>query len=1095
MMPRHLARFLRPRTIRGKLMLLSASGLLTAVVVVFALILYQQQRLIKDEWAASLSAQARLVATDSQAALAFMDRHEADRLLSAVESNPSILRARLTIGDDRRVFAEFVRPESERYLSAALPEQEAGTDVRFGDRLMTVWAVVPGTNEARAQVELTTSLDTMHQALLHTALESGLVLLTALGVSLWLAVQVARRLSSPIERISRLVTSISVDATLKDRVEVHGRDEIARLGRGLNEMIDTLQARDRELAEYRQNLEYLVEVRTRELSLATEEAHEATRFQQVLMDAVPAPIFYKNADRVYIGCNQAFEQYLGLPLDHLIGRTVYDISPADLAEKYDEADRELLKNPSVQIYEGSAVYSDGTRHDVIFNKATFTDIEGKVAGLIGVILDITDRKQIQEQLERAIAAADAANNAKSDFLARMSHEIRTPMNVIIGLSKLLLQTRLNVQQRDYQEKVLASSDALLGVINDILDYSRIEAGKLSLESIPFDLNNVLHNVSSLVTLKAQEKGLELLFLIDSAVPRQLIGDPLRLGQILVNLTSNAVKFTEKGEVVVHVELPREQATDRIALSFSVRDTGIGIPTENLADVFAPFTQVDGSISRRFGGSGLGLAICKQLTGMMGGCIDVSSTPGVGSRFHFIVEFGLASDQAATKGHSPQLKNKHVLVIDDNGSARAVLCEMLQQFGMRTETCPGGIEGLARLGKAAEDGDPFQLVLIDWMMPGMDGIETVRRIREDSAVLATTTGGHDKAIHQLSAVGVKYVLTKPVSQSALHDNILEALFGTGEADAYHRNRTQDYERQYDFSAIRNAPVLLVDDIELNRFVALAFLRKAGVRADIAVNGRDALKKIAERDYAMVLMDIQMPEMDGLTAAREIRKNPRYRDLPVVAMTADAMSGDRERSLDAGMNDHLTKPIDPQALFAALLRWIKPQPTTVDDNLDATLVQEGGHVKIPVLDGIDTDRGLVNHGGMPELYRSILAGFNHEFGSTAEDITSALASGDYPLARRLAHSLKSVAATIGADNLSSCAKVLEERYAAEKPADEEFRCFATALRNIIRSLAPLTEKGSNVFQPSGPDRGQTDDGSGNQSAGPSTTQARVDRFGTT
>ena len=931
---------MQPRSIRGRLVQLITTTLLLAAMLFFALSVLQQQRLIRNEWKESLLAQARLVATNSQAALAFEDKAEATRLLAAVQSNPSILRARLIVDGDK-VFAQF----RSRTLGADewlnWPQTTLG-QVYVSDGRMTVWAPVPGTADTLALVELTASLDVMQAALRRTVLENALILLAALGLSLWLVGRFVRRLSAPVEDLSQLMARASVNAGMKERFRSPGVDEVASLGDSFNTMLDALQARDAELAQYRQDLESLVLRRTVQLTRATDEANQA-------------------------------------------------------------------------------------------------------------------------------------NRAKSDFLARMSHEIRTPMSAIIGLGKLLLKTRLDAQQRDYQEKVLLSSEALLGLINDVLDYSRIEAGKLALESIPFELNQVLHNVANLVALKAQEKGLELLLLVDEDVPRRLQGDPLRLSQVLTNLANNAVKFTDQGEIVLHVGMstPVDGAhpaaptvPGTVQLVFSVSDTGMGIPADRLPDLFSPFTQVDGSITRRFGGSGLGLAICRQLAELMGGHIEVSSVVGEGSRFQFTVMLAVGSERSLTQAHSHHLEGRRVLVIDDNHSARTVFASMLEHFGMRADACASGDEGLQRLEQAAAAGDPYQLVLLDWLMPGMDGIQTAQRMNQNAAalggvpaVLMITAGSYEKVMDKLSAAGLQRVLSKPVSESSLHDAMLEALLGSNMVQAHRDNRERLHDGLRDYSLIRYARILLVDDVELNRMVALAFLRQVGLGADIAVNGQQAVEKIRENHYDLVLMDIQMPVLDGLAATQLVRADPRFANLPILAMTAHAMSGDRERSLAAGLNEHLVKPIDPEALYAALWRWIPPRPVPhLDSQGDAAQAPthlaagnaQGGDA-VPPMDGIDVARGLVNHLNRPALYRQILCGFNREFGTTADDIERAMATGDFTLARRLAHSMKSAAATIGAMELSHCARQLEDSYAQGVAAPAEFAVFVTALRRVVSSVA--------------------------------------------
>ena len=906
----------RRDTIHGKLALLFTGAIVAAVAVVFLLILYQQQRLIRSEWMASLGAQARLVATNSQAALDFMDRREAERLLRAVESNASIRQVRLLVGDEG-VFAEFVRPGMAAV--SGLPQPPGGVGSHFGDGLLAVWTPVPGVDGAR--IELVASLEAMEQAVLRTALETGSALLVALFLFLWLSGRLARRLAAPVEDLRGLMARISANASLQERARVQGNDEIAQLGRGLNTMIDTLQARDQELARYRQDLERRVEERTQALSRATEEARQA-------------------------------------------------------------------------------------------------------------------------------------NNAKGDFLARMSHEIRTPMNAIVGLGKLLLKTPLDACQRDYQEKVLAASDALLGIINDVLDYSRIEAGRLALESIPLELDQVVRSVASQVALRAEEKGLELLFLVDADVPRRLTGDPLRLGQVLVNLVSNAIKFTEQGEVLVRVEALAPAADGRVRLGFSVRDTGMGIPRERQGELFSPFTQVDESITRRFGGSGLGLSICKQLVEMMDGEIALESQSGQGSTFRFSACFGLPDALSEPLPPAAALAGQRVLVIDDSPGARQVLAAQLAGFGLRPETAAGGEAGLEALVRAAGAGDPFRLVLLDWPMTDPDGLETARRIRATAGleaaalVLMATPGSQPQLAGPMAAAGLRHLLAKPWNEAALLAVLLEAAGAPVQAGGPAHQPVQAGP------ALQGARVLLVDDVELNRIVAQAFLRQAGVEVDVAVHGREALERIAATRYDLVLMDIQMPEMDGLAATRALRREPRHRDLPIIAMTAHAMDGDRELSLAAGMQDHLTKPIDPDALFAVLARWIEPRAEPVPAPEPASGAGAPADPELPRLEGVDTARGLALHRGRPELYRRVLASFARDFRDAAGGMDRALQAEDFILARRLAHSLKSAAASIGAADLAHRARAVEACHAAGQRAPQaDYDALARELHRIWVQLEPL------------------------------------------
>ncbi|MES9844764.1 MAG: response regulator, partial [Candidatus Sedimenticola sp. 6PFRAG5] len=686
------------------------------------------------------------------------------------------------------------------------------------------------------------------------------------------------------------------------------------------------------------------------------------------------------------------------------------------------------------------------------------DKSGKVVAVEGIAHDVTGRKEAEETLQLARDAADAANRAKSEFLANMSHEIRTPMNAIIGMSHLALQTELNPKQRDYLGKIRISSESLLRIVNDILDFSKIEAGRLVVDDSDFYLEDVLRNLSSLVAHKANSKGLEVMFRVDPDVPDALVGDPLRLGQVLLNLCGNAIKFTDKGDVVVSVKLD-EASADSAQLAFSITDTGIGITQQEQAKLFKPFTQADASATRRYGGTGLGLAISKRLVEMMDGDIGVESVPGEGSTFSFTVRFGLHGGQRQVAlMNTEELKGLRALVVDDNAAARETLQGMLSSLGLNVSLVSSGEEAVEECLR--QEG--FDLVLMDWRLPGIDGVEATRRIlceqslKTQPAIVLVTAYSREDIIEQAQELDLAGILLKPISPAVLSDTVMVALGRKEETEQSHPAEQDLGVRAV--STIQGANILVVEDNEINRQVAHELLKVAGLNAEEAHDGRQAVKLVAGKEFDAVLMDIQMPVMDGFEATRVIRQIPGLENLPIIAMTANAMVGDREKCLAAGMNDYVAKPIDPADLYQALLHWVTPKIMEPESDTQS-LVAAGRGGEFPTIQGINVRDARKHVGGNLKLYMQLLKKFQKNQSNVPEEVMKALEMGDLDTARRIAHTLKGVSGNLGARRLFESARDLEE--CIKKDSED---CVQRQMGEVREALGQVLEAIDQLEHPS-------------------------------
>jgi polar amino acid transport system substrate-binding protein len=825
-----------------------------------------------------------------------------------------------------------------------------------------------------------------------------------------------------------------------------------------------------------------------ERKMAEETIQNSEKSLAQIIDFLPDPTWVIDNHGTVVRWNRALETLIGVKSADIVGKGDYEYAlpfygarrPVliDLIKEWDASYEEkylsVKKDGENLVAESHhPTLGDGGMY-LSATAGLLYDAAGEVAGAIESLRDITERKQMEAELIQAKHAADEANQAKGDFLANMSHEIRTPMNAVIGMAHLALKTDLTLKQRDYLTKIQSSANSLLGIINDILDFSKIEVGKMDMESVDFYLEDVLDNLANLITVKAREKEeLEVLFAPANDVPRFLVGDPLRLGQVLINLANNAVKFTESGEIVVTIDKVG-QTEDKVTLQFSVSDSGIGMTAEQMAKLFQSFSQADTSTTRKYGGTGLGLAICKKLVSMMDGEIWVESAKGQGTTFIFTADFGLGKEEARKQfTPSNDLRGLKALVVDDNVTSREILRDLLESFSFNVALSASGEEAITEIENADQKA-PFKLVVMDWKMPGMDGIETATHIKTHPdltkipAIILVTAYSREEVMQKADKAGLDGFLLKPVNPSVLFDAIMQA-FGK---DVPGTSRIAKHQKDvHALQAINGARILLVEDNEINQQVAKEILEGADLKVTLAENGQQAVEAVQHTHFDAVLMDVQMPVMDGYTATREIRNlKSEIRNVPIVAMTAHAMAGDEENSLAAGMNDHITKPIDPVQLFTTLQKWIQPSKKPLKaEQTEPTAAKPAAEEKtadteiLPdTLLGFDLTAGLARLMGNQALYRKLLVDFGSKYSAAADDIRRALNDRDFDQIHRLVHNLKGLAGNLAAIDLHAAAVAMEKLVkgtSAESGSDKNWvQAFAGLEKALNKALKAARTLGS-------------------------------------
>jgi two-component system sensor histidine kinase/response regulator len=890
--------FVRNLSIRHKFVLLTLliSGI--GLALAYGGFMAHQYVTFRNDLLGETSTMADIVGYNSSAALTFQNRDEAARTLGSLKTKPEIGMACL-YGADGLLFTNYSRTIAQPPPPGV---QEPGAS--FTHSYLHVYRPVNFDGEQIGLIYVRANLESLH-ARARTYAATALVLMVCiLGLSWWLARIFQSVLSGPVFHLVATAKEIAAKDNYALRARKHGNDELGLLVDEFNRMVEQIQARDGELKRSAAELERRVDERTADLRKERE-------FVQNVFDVVPAIIFVKDPDGRFVLVNRAMAGLYGLRPEQMLGKRHSEIlKTSSEGESYRRDDEEVLRSGVDKfIPEEPFTNRDGEVLWMQTIKRMLRTPDGKKQ-VLGVALDITARKKASLEMQRAKEAAEAANRSKSEFLANMSHEVRTPMNGIIGMANLLLDTKLDVEQREFSQTIATSSEALLKILSDILDISKVEAGKMEFEQIPFNLRDIVESTADLLAARAHEKGLQVSCFIRGDVECSVIGDPTRLRQVLLNLTGNAIKFTESGSVHVNVSKVSKRE-NRQLLTVEVIDTGIGIEPEAQKKLFQAFSQADGSTTRKYGGTGLGLYISKQLIEMMDGQLGVTSAPGLGSRFWFTIELPVSDGPTV---EPPRYPGKRVMIVTEHKTQQKVLANYLGELGIESSFVADAVRAIAELRL----DHSYDLVIIDTNVEGMDGNMVARAVRAEPSSPRTRvmmiTSLSSETVDELNRSGSVPCLTKPIKRGALWKT-LSKLLGNEASKPLAPAPPQDPKKDAKTSTAR---ILVADDNVVNQRLAVRMLKKLGYEGEVVTDGAQALRAVSEREYDLVLMDCQMPEMDGYEATRLMRKAGK--PIRIVAMTANAMQGDREKCLEAGMDDYVSKPIRLEELQAAIERQL-------------------------------------------------------------------------------------------------------------------------------------------------------------------------------